>query len=255
MSLYIISDLHISSSRDPFYGVLCSIISETIKPNDTLVLAGDVFDVFLGAKQLFRDRYSEFLTAVNLASSRNVSIHIIEGNHDFMFESAFSACANLKIHSEALLLELFGKKIWIAHGDLVDRGDVKYRLLRGLFRSYFMSIAVAVIPGSGWDFIGNTLSQRYSANEDDQKAVLLSELPLLKQERVRSVFRKFVMEKAEQGYDFIVLGHCHDQDEYVFKTSDNRKVQYINVGYPKIHGTMLKLSEGDEQIRRIPMKP
>ena len=72
MPLYVVSDLHIRGSEDPLYRSLLGLLRDRARPGDTLVLAGDVFDLFVGNKQVFRERYRQFLAEVETASKRGV---------------------------------------------------------------------------------------------------------------------------------------------------------------------------------------
>ena len=127
----------------------------------------------------------------------------------------------------------------------MDREDYQYRCLRGFFRSIFMRIFVAVMPGSWLDWIGRK-SSKYSR---ESKPVLPKDLPLKKLEGLRRVYRNFAAERVAHGYDYIVMGHCHDLDEMSFVV-DGRKGQYVNVGFPRVHGSFLSWSAGDEKIQR-----
>jgi hypothetical protein len=71
-------------------------------------------------------------------------------------------------------------------------------------------------------------------------------------QRIRKVYRNYAAERLLQGYDFVVLGHCHDLDEMCFSIGD-REGQYINVGYPRIHDTYLIWEPGEPKIRREPL--
>ncbi|MCM0605052.1 MAG: hypothetical protein KA715_03105 [Xanthomonadaceae bacterium] len=53
MKLYAFSDLHISTPGDSVYESLCDIIRGLPKPGDTLVFAGDIFDLFIGTVDFF----------------------------------------------------------------------------------------------------------------------------------------------------------------------------------------------------------
>jgi hypothetical protein len=33
-----------------------------------------------------------------------------------------------------------------------------------------------------------------------------------------------------------------------------RQVQYINMGFPPVHGTVLHWAQGDDRIRRVPFR-
>lgn len=227
------------------YRSLLDLIRTRVQSGDILVLAGDIFDLFVGDKKLFRERYREFFDEIAAAGARGASVEYIEGNHDFLLRRAFRGLPRVTVHSSEVLLRLDGRRFFIAHGDLVDSGDYTYRALRATFRSAPFHAFVWALPGQWVDRIGNR-SSRYSR---DQKPKLSASLPTEKIERLRNTYRSFAAEKIAQGYDFVVLGHCHDLDEMKFSI-DGRPGQYINVGFPPVHGSFLSWSSGDESIGR-----
>jgi UDP-2,3-diacylglucosamine hydrolase len=248
MSLYVVSDLHIWGPEDPVYASLLSLLRNGAKAGDTLVLAGDLFDLFVGRKRIYLERYTGFFEELKAAGSRGVRIHYIEGNHDFLIRRAFSDIPGFQVHSHDVKIELNGKRFFVAHGDTVDRTDYGYRALRMFFRSPVMKALVAAAPGKWLDQIGNKSSQ----TSRKRKPLLPKELPIEKMEYLRKIYRSFAAERLSEGYDFVVLGHCHDLDEMRFSIG-GRTGQYVNVGYPRVHGSYLAWSEGDNELHREPL--
>ena len=245
MSLFIVSDLHIWGPKDPIYRSLLNLIQHRTVRGDTLVLAGDLFDLFIGDKKIYRERYTEFFRDLTAAGQRGVSTHYIEGNHDFLMQKAFRQIPGFKLHPLDFKLEVQGKKFYFAHGDTVDRGDYGYRLLRIFFRSWIMKFLVTIVPGAWLDHIGRISSRRSRA----EKPVIPLDLPLEKREYLRTTFRSYAAERLAEGNDFVVMGHCHDLDEMSFKIG-GRPGQYVNVGYPRVHGSFLSWAPGEEKIQR-----
>lgn len=245
MNLYVVSDLHIWGSDDPLYRSLLSLIRDRAIKGDTLVLAGDLFDVFVGPKKVFVDEYGEFIRELKAAGERGIRIHYIEGNHDFLLKRVFAKSEGIALHPESVALEIARKRFFIAHGDLADSKDYGYRLLRGILRSPPLKAAIRVAPGKLVEKVGKKSSQ-YSRERSPR---LPGELPIERRERLRTVYRSFAAERLAEGYDFVVMGHCHDLDEKTF-TIGGRSGQYINVGYPRAHGSFLSWSPSDERILR-----
>lgn len=245
MRLLFISDLHIYGAEDPYYGALLKVVRECAEPGDTLVLAGDLFDLFVGNKKVFIDRYAEFLKALGEASERGVLLHYIEGNHDFLIEKAFRSVPGLHLHDHHVEIAAGGKKFFVAHGDTIDREDYSYLFLRAFFRSPVMKILVRLVPGTWLDEFGKFSSKKSRT----RKPILPSQLPLKRMERLRTVYRSYAAERLAQGFDFVVLGHCHDLDEMFFNIG-GRSGQYVNVGFPRNHGSFLTWAEGEEKIHR-----
>lgn len=240
MSLYILSDLHIEGPSDDVYRRLLLIIENLKGGADIFVLAGDVFDLFVGNREPFTSRYSEFIKRVKEAARKGVSIHYIEGNHDFFIRKVFSGTDNINIHSHDVSLNMDGKRFFLAHGDTVDRRNYGYRALRGFLRSPLMKLFVILAHGSLIDAIGKKSSARSRRKRVSRR---------LDFEKQRMIFRSFAAEKIKEGYDFVVMGHSHDLDEMTFKVND-RLGQYINTGFPPAHGSFLVWNSGDEKISR-----
>jgi UDP-2,3-diacylglucosamine hydrolase len=244
MSIYIVSDLHIRDQADPLLDHLLNWVDQAQK-GDHLILAGDLFDLFIGNKQVFRSRYGSFIDALRRAGDRGVKSIYIEGNHDFQIGSVFRGIPGFEMTSSEVRLEVSGKKFYIAHGDQVDRSDYKYLAWRLFTRSPLMKSVIAIAPGSWVDSLGKKSSQK----SRQTKPLLPSDLPRTARDELRKTYRNFAADRLLQGYDFVVLGHCHDLDEMCFSIGD-RSGQYVNVGYPRIHDTYLAWSPGESKIRR-----
>lgn len=244
-TLFVISDLHIQSAEDSIYRALLNFLERRIGAGDTLVLAGDVFDLFVGAKRVFLERYRDLFSALKAAGERGARMHYIEGNHDFLIQRAYRAIPGVTIHGSEVSLELSGRRFLITHGDLADSSDYGYRFLRAFLRSPLMKVFVTLAPSALIDWIG-TRSSGYSRS---QKPILPADLPIERRERLRNVYRSYAAEKIANGFDFVVMGHCHDLDEMSF-TVGGRLGQYINVGFPRVHGSYLSWAPGDEKIQR-----
>ena len=229
MQIWVFSDLHLTNSESTLYQAFLTALQAPSCPNDVVVFSGDIFDLLLGNSSYFRRRYLEFFEAVDRLVSSGVTVHYIEGNHDFHIRSLFSS--GVKFHDEAVELidtsQSIANKIYIAHGDLVDLADHKYLRLRRVLRQKWVQYSCSLIPGIILQKIGDLtsrpLEQKALEAPDHWDSENLT--------RLRLVFRTFAKTKFESGYQFIVLGHCHDLDSV--------EPYYFNMGYPPIHGQYL----------------
>jgi UDP-2,3-diacylglucosamine hydrolase len=247
MGLLVVSDTHIEDARDSLYFSVIRLIRERAEPGDTIVLSGDIFDLFIGSKKVFKERYSLFLETLRAAAARGCHIHYIEGNHDFLMRRVFKGMSGINYHERGFDLEVSGKKFYFAHGDTIDREDYGYLFLRAVLRNPVTKLIEPIVPGQWIDHIGrgsSQLSRKHSAHHR----------PVSDFERVRRLFRSFAAEQCRKGFDFVVLGHCHDLDEMIFSIGE-RQAQYINVGYPRVHGSFLSWSPGDQKIQREALPP
>lgn len=241
MSIHFLSDLHIEDSQDQTYLNLIELFKNGIAETDTIVLAGDIFDLFVGNKTVFKERYSEFFNLLEQFEKRKIKVHYIEGNHDFHLNEVFRSFNNVILHPKEVTIEQDQKRFYVAHGDLVDKADVGYLALRLFFRSPLVKAFVKASPDSWIDKLGKKSSDlsRVSHKED-------------KSENIKKTFRNFAATKILEGFDFVVLGHCHLSDDICFKVNE-RSGQYVNMGYPKTEKTYLKWNPEESKIKRVPM--
>lgn len=242
--LWIFSDLHLTDPQSPLFN---SFLKELTKPqsaNDAVIFAGDIFDFVVGGSGFFREKFAVFFEQVQELSRRGVSLYYIEGNHDFHLRGLFAfAGTPVKFENEAVILSVNtanGKKmLYIAHGDLVDLSDKKYLALRRFFRSQPLQQVLRHIPGRAVEKIGSALSRSLEDKQQD-----IPELwPEARRTALRQVFRDFALEKKKQGFDLVVLGHCHDLDAV--------PPFYWNMGYPPVHRQFLYYDSLEDRMQRL----
>lgn len=245
MKLLILSDLHIKGPSDPLYPAFLEILRSRLESGDRLIMAGDIFDLFVGGKNVFLDPYREYFEALRQLDLLGVAVDYIEGNHDFHLRSAYQDFHHFRLHPNQIQMELSGKKFLVVHGDTIDRNDYGYRGLRLFLRSPVMKILIQVSPGRFLQALGQKSSRlsRFFHPQLEQQSDF-SERDLL-----RRKYRNFAAEKVSDGFDFVVAGHCHDRDEMRFQV-DGRQGQYINIGYPKVHRSYLSWTPDQPWIVR-----
>ena len=243
--LWIVSDLHLQSGHDDTAAAFIRGLERDINAGDVLILAGDVFDAFAGTKKVYLDRYEPVLAAVREACAKGVRLHVLEGNHDIHLGNWVASLPNARLHPGGVLMEWGRRRVWIEHGDEVNAADYGYRALRMLFRSPLMKAWVNFSPDRAFDAFAR-FSSRSSRGANPW---LPEQLPASQLASLRRIYREAAYRRLLNGTDCVVFGHCHDLDEVRF-TVGERQVQYINMGFPPVHGTILRGRAGGEFIER-----
>jgi UDP-2,3-diacylglucosamine hydrolase len=245
-ALWILSDLHIVRPDDETAVRLIHFLTKTPQADDHVVFAGDLFDAFSGEKNYLQQRFRPVLDAILSAHRRGVYFHIIEGNHDFHWSGWDGANQAVRLHEPGLTLHCGGRKIWVEHGDLINQKDWGYLLLRATFRSPAVRTLFRWAPDAWLDEFGKQASQ----GSRSAHPWLPENLPQQRLSDLRSIYRSAANQKILGGMDFVVFGHCHDLDEVRFQVGP-RPVQYINMGFPPVHGTILRYQPGATWIERV----
>ena len=241
MRLWVFSDLHITHSHSSLYTSFLKELEEPRNTDDHVVFAGDIFDLVVGDSSHFQKKFSVFFTRVRELSRHGVQLYYIEGNHDFHIQNLFKE-SKIRFENEEVILSAdtaSGKKmIYIAHGDLVDEEDTQYLSLRKFFRSLPLKKLTQWAPGRLVEWVGKSISRPLS-----QKANEIPDFwPEHERNHLRGIFRGFAAEKKRQGFDYVILGHCHDLDDV--------KPFYWNMGYPPVHRQYLYYDSVEDFVLR-----
>jgi len=205
-----------------------------------LVVLGDLFEFFFGFKKSYGSpdeksfAFPEYLPVLNklLALHREgIRIKYFEGNHDFSLHSYFRERLgmNVEVYPGGREERLEGKRAFLAHGDLSNPGQWKYRFLRRMVKN---RLTYGLIQ-----LAGPRLSRRVADWMSGKSYGLyhgaLPEPP--------PAFRAFARRKFQEGFEVVVLGHSHFPDEFV-EEIEGRRHLYFNVGDWMIHRSFLRFS-------------
>ncbi len=221
MAIYFLSDLHLRDSESAATLRFCSFLNHEVKVSDTLILGGDVFDLFVGNKQVFLDRFSNILRALESLGRSGTNILYLEGNHDFHLEAAFQEMPGVRVFRGSYSAEIEGVKVCVSHGDEIDREDYGYRFLRFITRAWLFQIFLRIMPGAWLAALGNwssDKSRKYNGVERQNTAAV---------DRTKRLFREFAAAQVSAGVRFVFLGHSHIRDHECFPGG----AEYVNLGY------------------------
>lgn len=237
MKIVFFSDAHLEGLGGKNLSYLLSFLDYIKEDTHLLVIAGDLFDFWYGYKN-FVYYHLPLLNKLLELKRKGIKISYIEGNHDFSMGPFFTEVLNANVFRESLELHLDGKKTLIAHGDMVNKKDYGYRLLRGALRSYTFSWLMRFFPSWLIWKIARLLS-------------CSSRKYLGKAHPLEKILEEFAWTKLKEGYDVVILAHTHNP---VFKKTfmDGKEKLYANLGDWISHFTYLTYHYGEFSLRKYP---
>ncbi len=115
---------------------------------DTLVILGDLFSAWIGRRDLQRPHHQTVVEALRRLRGRGCRILYIEGNHDFFLQRLFSGDPFERLAERSIDLRLSGRRVHLAHGDLVNRRDRQYLAWRAVSKSRVFYSLFNLLPAS-----------------------------------------------------------------------------------------------------------
>ena len=224
MNVYYVSDLHLRSQDDRVAKYLLDFLKTVPQRGDIFILGGDIFDLFVGNKKVFRKNFSKIITAIRDLDCRGVYVYYIEGNHDFHLRRVFRHQKNIAVEENDFEVRAGRRSFWFSHGDQIDREDRGYLFLRAVTRSGIFQVLIGMIPDNVFAEVGNWSSKA------SRKYTNGPRLNPESQERIRNLYKDFAKEKISRGYDYVFVGHSHLFDDLEID-SGTRRGRYINLGF------------------------
>ena len=199
MRAIFIADAHLRSPDDTNYRLLLRFLSELEGKLDTLYIMGDLFDFWLGFPSHRFSQYDAILEALERLVQLGCRLVYFEGNHDFHLGSVFSQRLKAEIHTGPAIERIQGKRLYICHGDQINKEDRLYRLLRFLLRTGLVAASVRHFPPSWAQHIRKHLQKRSQAGY------------VVKTGRwnYRQIILDYAGKLQKQGCEGLVTGHFH----------------------------------------------
>src|SRR5689334_4808271 len=103
---YFVSDLHLTDPSDSksklFVRFLDDLLAQSRggvgeKPTH-LFLVGDIFDLWIGSHDYFRQTFSEVVEAVSRLVQAGLQVHFFEGNHDLYLKTFWHDQLGVVVH-------------------------------------------------------------------------------------------------------------------------------------------------------------
>ena len=177
---------------------MLAFLEEQCGKTDLLVLLGDIFEFWIGKKNV-TDDYVPLIEAFERMHQQGAQLVYVEGNHDFHLGPVFTQRLNCQVFPDGGSIELDGKKVYLAHGDLVNPDDTGYRLLRKFLRSSLIRTSLRIAPNSLTMAIANRGSYESRKNSGERR----SRWP------AREILKPYAETILAAGHQAVVTGHYH----------------------------------------------
>ncbi len=133
MTTLFISDLHLSEERPEKLVLFFRFLNGPARQADALYILGDFFEAWVG-DDYCNDPIPQILSEMSKLSASGVKIFLMHGNRDFLIGEAFEASSGATLLPDPSVIDLYGVKTLLMHGDLLCTQDVEYLNFRKMVR-------------------------------------------------------------------------------------------------------------------------
>ena len=211
MNTLFVSDIHLNSAQPDITEQFCAFLRGPAREAEKLYILGDLFEFWIGDDDP-DTTYAQVQTELKALTDSGVPCFVLHGNRDFLLGERFCKRTGCRLLPDGSLIELYGQRIVLCHGDILCTDDHAYQRLRRIVRN-------PVIQG------------------------LLRLLPLKKRQRLAERMRQASRNHIQNSMNEIMDVNQHSVVEYMRKAS----VQWLVHGHthrPAIHTQALSSTSG-----------
>jgi len=150
-----VSDIHVSPREPEKAAALCDFLERLAREGcDRLYVLGDLFHVWVGPGNEDLPVFRDVIARLAALSARGCRVLIVHGNRDFHIGPEVARACGAEIAPEGTTEVLDGRRVRVAHGDLLCRKDTRYQAMRRVIRSRvarggFLALPLAARLGVG----------------------------------------------------------------------------------------------------------
>lgn len=197
MSTLFVSDLHLKAASPEVTRGFYRFLQERARQAEHLYILGDFFDYWIGDDD-DEPLGPEVADNLKQLSDSGVNISIMHGNRDFLLGEDFARRAGARIIADPSVIDLYGRKALLLHGDSLCTGDTSYMAMREQFRNPDWQAQILAQP---------LLVRRALAEQLRQKSKTMNSV---KADDIMDVTPEVVVElMAAHHVDLMIHGHTH----------------------------------------------
>jgi len=206
---YFISDLHLIPSRPHLTTLLLNFLDDIADKADALYILGDLFEFWIGDDIIYKPAggpYLPIIEKLKKLSGLGMKLYFQQGNRDFLAQQRFAMATGAELLPDQKVIDLYGTRTLLMHGDTLCTDDTAYLRMRRIFRiKLIQKIYLSLSPEKRSNIAGNT--RKVIKDKAPKKAYKIVDVNQLEVERVMK----------GQGVLQLIHGHTHRPAIHEFK--------------------------------------
>lgn len=201
-----ISDLHLCDSRPDIIQAFTQFLETTAIQAEALYILGDLFEYWPGDDAIATGMHRDSIQALKQLSDKGVNTFFMHGNRDFLIGKGFAEATNMQLLPDPTLIEGYGQRFLLSHGDALCTDDTAYQAFRTTVRT------------QAWqtEFLSQTLDDRiaYIASirmkSEQEKSIKSMEIMDVNNQAVEALLTEHAFPTLIHGHTHRPAQHAHD---------------------------------------------
>jgi UDP-2,3-diacylglucosamine hydrolase len=210
MTTLFISDLHLAATQPELNRQFIVLLEQAQTEAEAVYILGDLFDRWIGDDNL--QPYLVPIYAALKSLTQHIPCYFIVGNRDFLIGEQFCRETGVTLLQEPVLINLYGMKTLLMHGDLLCIDDKRYQAYRIKSRNPITIKRFLRTPLWFRKAVAATMRLLSIRHQKKQQHVILDA-------NQNEILRQIQLSNA----DLLIYGHTHRPGIHLYRDGNNFK--------------------------------
>jgi len=234
-----VSDLHLDAASPGIARQFHAFLESEARSAEALYVLGDLFEAWLGDDDPDPAARAT-VRALREITDSGVPVFVMHGNRDFLIGERFCRETGATLLPDGTVIELYGERALLMHGDALCTDDASYQRLRRIVRNPVVRGFFRIMTLDQ----RRALAARMRAGSRAHVGMTAPEIMDVNAEAVAHAFR-------EAGVRTMIHGHTHRPAVHPLEV-DGAPAKRIVLGDWYTQGSVLEASAGGFELRVLP---
>ena len=231
-STFFVSDLHLDDSRPEITARFERFLTEVAAGADALYILGDLFEYWVGDDSLELPLAARVAERLQDAAVR-IPVYFMHGNRDFLVAERFAQVTGVKLLEDPTIIDLYGQRVALLHGDTLCSDDHAYQAFRAQVRDPRWQAAALARPMQERLAVAQELRVKSEGAKHGKPMALMDVTPAT----VENAFRA-------TGTDVMIHGHTHRPARHELVVDGRKRTRWVLPDWYERGGYLEASAEG-----------
>ena len=218
MTTLFISDLHLDGTRPDISAQFLDFLQREAHDAAALYILGDLFEAWIGDDDPDPDK-RRVIAGLRAVRDAGVPTFLIHGNRDFLIGRRFCRETGMELLEDGTVIDLYGRRVLLMHGDLLCIDDHAYQRLRRIVRTPLVQFVLRRLSLRQRQRLAERMregSKEHIASMDLAAPAIMD----VNQDEVRRTFARYHV-------DCIIHGHTHRPAVHELEIDGHKAVRIV----------------------------
>jgi UDP-2,3-diacylglucosamine hydrolase len=198
-----------------------------------------LFEVWLGDDD-DNSHHRKTIECIKQLSDQGTPVFIQHGNRDFLIGNQFETMSGCTLLTDPYIIELYGQKVMLMHGDLLCSDDVEYQSFRQQVRNPEWQNHILQLPLSRRRELAKELREK-SRQQTQGKTEEIMDV-------TQSTVKRYML---DNNVSILIHGHTHRPKIHEWKHDGNTATRIV-LGDWYSQGSVLRWNKKGYQLESLP---